>query len=240
MRTLVAKIKTTPFVYKYLTYGSGIKMLEACNIQFTRASKLNDCLDCCAEKIDYSNFRSQTLSFLDSQRVKDIALKKDRQVISNYGICSLGTSADNNILWERYTPTGQVKNGICIELDTNEILTYLKSSKVCALYVSYFDNIKSSIPRNLLISDNNMFRLLFMHHIIATKNKVDPIRGFNWEVEKELRFIWLSELQEDYFRVPILPIFVKKVWCDKDISLKEFEDLNKLVKKKYQIDIIRR
>lgn len=244
MQALVAPIKATPSVYKYLTYESGLKMLDAYNIQFTRAAKLNDCMDCCAEKVDYSDFKLQHLFFIDPQLVKDATLNKDRQVFSNYGVCSLGTSADNNTLWERYTQNGSVKNGICIELDTNGILRYLNSvsnsNKICALYVNYFDNITASIPRSLLTSDKLIFRLHFMSQIIATKNKIDPISGFNWEAEKELRFIYLYELKKDYLRIPIPKNCVKRVWCDKDISLKEFQDLNTLVKGKYQLDITRR
>ena len=138
MQALVAPIKATPSVYKYLTYESGLKMLDAYNIQFTRAAKLNDCMDCCAEKVDYSDFKLQHLFFIDPQLVKDATLNKDRQVFSNYGVCSLGTSADNNTLWERYTQNGSVKNGICIELDTNGILRYINSvsntNKIFALY----------------------------------------------------------------------------------------------------------
>lgn len=38
-----------------------------------------------------------------------------------------------------------------------------------------------------------------MSQIIATKNKIDPISGFNWEAEKELRFIYLYELKKIIF-----------------------------------------
>lgn len=244
MQALVAPIKATPSVYKYLTYESGLKMLDACNIQFTRAAKLNDCMDCCAEKVDYSDFKLQHLSFIDSQLIKDITLNKDRQVFSNYGVCSLGTSADNNILWERYTQNGPVKNGICIELDTNGILRHLNSdsspNKICALCVDYQDNITAIISRSFLTSDKRIYRLHFMRYIIATKNKIDPISGFNWEAEKELRFIYLYELNDDFLRIQIPKNCVKRVWCDKDISLKEFQDLKTLVKGKYQLNITQR
>lgn len=234
-RHLVWRIKMTKYAYKYLTYDSGIKMLEACNIQFTKASKLNDCMDCCAEKIDYSKLKPRWQSLL----VKEI----DSLAFSNFGICSLGSSPDNNILWDRYTQTNNIKNGICIELDIIGILNYLIYNvelRICALYVNYVDNVKTYIPRNLLTSKDNLSQLISMEAIIATKNKIDPISGFNWEIEKELRIIYPYKLKEDYFRIQILPSFVKNVWCDIDISQKEFHDLRTLVNTKYKIDVIRR
>ncbi len=117
-RSYAARVKQYPRVFKYLTYDSGIKMLQYNNLQFTRADHLNDEIDCHISKINFDYvIETADVIELDSNELVSKVINKHKKPISSFGICSFGTTADNDILWKRYTRTNEVYDGICIEID---------------------------------------------------------------------------------------------------------------------------
>lgn len=108
------------FLYKYLDFDGGVKMLENYNIQFTRADKLNDEYDCNWDLLNVKN--------------KDIQYYR-------FGVCSLGKSFDNYALWaEGYAGS----NGLCLALDTKLLFQYLIENEIAQppSIVKYIKDLK--------------------------------------------------------------------------------------------------
>ena len=92
-------------------------MLEKQNIQFTRASRLNDWLDCNIDIVNYDEviaLYGTIISRDEFERIK----KEGKEFADSLGICSLGQTPYNKELWKRYACSSEgIENGICIELD---------------------------------------------------------------------------------------------------------------------------
>ena len=233
MESLVGPIHSQKKVYKYLTFDSGIMMLNNTNIQFTRADKLNDWLDCNVNKIDYNSVTS-------NEEIKRIIKEHDGHFFNSLGICSLGTSAYNETLWNRYTYTNNLETGMSIELDTNSVIHhFIQTGKpkygFIALFVKYDDDIIQAIDR-ILLEKNKLTQQIFFSKMVTTKN------ARIWKDEDEIRFILMDGIGDnEYFREVLPSPCITKVFLGKDMSPKQKEIINLIVKNKlHEIDVVSR
>lgn len=99
VQILVERVKLYKRVYKYLTYDSGLKMLQYNNLQFTRANKLNDEHDCHIDKVDFDFVMNTAKDInIDADELVSEVVNKHKESISSFGICSLGTSSNTDKL----------------------------------------------------------------------------------------------------------------------------------------------
>ena len=231
MKCITMQVHLQKKVYKYLTYESGRLMLEYSNIQFTRASKLNDSIDCHIDKIDYSEIYKSAQGLIDV----DIINKKkeqEKEFLNSIGICSLGKTSDNETLWKRYTRVDDKESGICIELDVKKIINYfIQDGKpkygFIALPVNYVPKVESSIDRGYLSAGGN-YNLLFGSKLLATKYAP------KWEDEQEMRFVLVEGIGDnDYFRETIPTTCITKVTLGKYVNHDQVETIKQIVCNKY-------
>lgn len=230
----ILRVKQYPRVFKYLTYDSGIKMLECNNLQFTRADQLNDKEDCHISKINFDFVRAteDAIKLNQNELVSKVKNKYEKP-ISNFGICSFSTTADNDILWRRYTKTKGLYNGICIELDTDKTIRCLiqKKIKFAALVVDYVEKIVESIPYEYFIGTKEE-KYSFFQLLVATKTKV------KWECENELRIILTDELSEGYRREELYKSCFKRIYLCNGMTAKQRNNILRIVEgAKYKMEI---
>lgn len=229
MQSLVAQTNKHKYVYKYLTFESGKKMLENSNIQFTRGDKLNDEEDCNICKCDMSKPIEILTKMNLPPNIIDNVIQKKKDEISHLGICSFGTDAENDTLWKRYASENKnIENGICIKLELDSLIKYLvKSNKiVSALLVRYVENVKDSIPWELFISDG-MSRMVFLYLLFSIKNRK------KWEREHELRLIMPEYLDEEYMRCVIDKRCFKGVYYGKEMTIEQRKDIESILSQYY-------
>ncbi|MFA6200540.1 MAG: hypothetical protein WC679_09070 [Bacteroidales bacterium] len=235
LKLSILRVKQYPRVFKYLTYDSGIKMLECNNLQFTRANQLNDKEDCHISKINFDFVRAiENVLKLDQNELVSKVKNKDAKPIISFGICSFGTSADNDILWRRYTKTNEVYDGICIELDREEIFKCLIERKIkfVSFVVDYIDKTVESIPYEYRIGDNEGIKLMFLSRLFATKTKAE------WADEEELRIILTDEFSEVCRREELYKSCFKRVYLGNEMTTKQRNDILRIVEDaKYKMDI---
>lgn len=221
----VEEIKRYKRVFKYLTYESGLKMLSYNNIQFTRADMLNDEVDCHISKVNFDYVIDAAMAMgINADELLDKVVTKHRKPISSFGICSLGMTANNNVLWNRYTKTNDVADGICIELDLNAVINFFikKHIKVVALKVDYVDKTVESIPYELYIGAKvNQFR--FFKLLFATK-QVNP-----WGDEKEIRMVLPYELADEYQRYELFKSCFKGIYLGQDVTDKQRGEVQRII-----------
>lgn len=231
MRCLTMQVHLQKKVYKYLTYESGRLMLENSNIQFTRASKLNDPIDCHIDKVDYSYIYEFTQGLIDVTLI-DKKKEQERDLFNSIGICSLGKTSNNEILWKRYAREDDKESGICIELDTQAVIKHFildGKSKYgfIVLPVNYVQEVEQSINRGYLSAGGN-YNLLFWSKLLATKYAP------KWEDEQEIRFVLVEGIGDnDYFRETIPTTCITKVILGKDVNLDQVETIKQIVCNKY-------
>ena len=231
MKCLTMQVHLQKKVYKYLTYESGLLMLENSNIQFTRASKLNDSIDCHIDKVDYSEIYKSAQGFIDI----DIINKKKEQekdLFNSIGICSLGKTSNNETLWERYTRVEGKESGMCIELDTQATIKhFIQEDKpkygFIVLPVNYVQKVEQSINREYLSAGGN-YNLLFWSKLLATKYAP------KWKDEQEMRFVLVDGIgNNDYFREIIPTSSITKITLGKDINSEQIETIKLIIENKY-------
>lgn len=231
MRTIAMQVRIQKNVYKYLTFESGKLMLENSNIQFTRASKLNDSIDCHIDKVDYSAIL-HNIGLEHNNEIIVEKLRKEAEYFNSIAVCSLGKSAYNDTLWRRYTRTDGKENGICIELDTNTTVEHFINEDnikygFVALPVRYVPNVEHSIKRDYLLAGGN-FNLVFWSKLVSTK------LASVWEKEEEMRFVLINGIgDKEYFREVIPTSCITKVILGKDINYRQAEAIEHIIKEKY-------
>lgn len=231
MRYLTMQVHLQKKVYKYLTYESGRLMLENSNIQFTRASKLNDPIDCHIDKVDYSYIYESTQGLIDVTLI-DKKKEQERVLFNSIGICSLGKTSNNETLWERYTKEDEKESGICIELDTQAVIKhFILDGKpkygFIALPVNYVQEVEQSINRGYLSAGGN-YNLLFWSKLLATKYAP------KWEDEQEMRFVLVEGIgNNDYFREIIPTSCITKIILGKDIDSVQTETIIQIARNRY-------
>lgn len=231
MRCITMQVHLQKKVYKYLTYESGRLMLENSNIQFTRASKLNDSIDCHIDKVDYNYIYESTQGLIDVTLI-DKKKEQERDLFNSIGICSLGKTSNNETLWERYTRVDGKESGMCIELDTQATIKhFIQEDKpkygFIVLPVNYVQKVEQSINRGYLSAGGN-YNLLFWSKLLATKYAP------KWEDEQEMRFVLVDGIgNNDYFREIIPTSCITKITLGKDINSEQTETIKQIVRSKY-------
>lgn len=215
MRLLVEQAKHYPIVYKYLTYESGCQMLRYNNIQFTRGDKLNDEEDLSIAKFDTRSPRELCRNIGVSIDIVDKKIKEQSAILSSFGICSLGTSPFNNILWERYSRNKEGReDGICIGLNQNKIIKYLISQniKVACILVRYEEKTTNSIPW-LTQNATSPIKIFTGYRFFSLKN------AYPWKSEQEMRLIYPQTMEEEYERFVLPKDCFLSVHYGKDMAL---------------------
>lgn len=231
LKPYIADIKSIKKVYKYLTFDSGVKMLQNNNVQFTRANMLNDEVDCHISKVnfDYITREIDKISAINTSELIEKIKSKHGPTFSSFGICSLGTTPDNLTLWNDYTRAyDNTSNGICIELNLSATIDYILKSgiKVVSFRVDYIDDTIESIPYELYLG-NDMERSEFLRKVLATKNRTD------WEQEQEVRIILPEELTQEYRRLSLYKSCFGNIYVGCDISSEEYETISTIVSNNY-------
>lgn len=227
MRLLVKQVKAYPIVYKYLTYESGCQMLCNNNIQFTRGDKLNDEEDINVLKFDIESPRK---SCEDMGLPLDIVDKKIQGLsatLSSFGICSLGISPLNDVLWERYSCNQEKhEDGICIGLNTDSIIKHLISQniKTACVLVRYEENVTNTIP--CITSDTpSPVRIFNIYQFFSSKN------AHPWKEEQEIRLIFPKIMQEEYERFVLPKNCFASVYYGKDMTIFQREKIAQIINK---------
>lgn len=238
MRSRVRPIKKIKYAAKFLSFESGIKMLQLNNIRFTQACELNDICDCDDSMIDFSQLN--TLLHPDIDKI--IAhCKNDWKGIRNWGICSLGLNFDNQTLWNRYASSSNKEDGICIVLDINQVIDDLVSRGhyIVAYPVEYIDRVEKSLPAELFYFGNKIDKMHFFSQLISTKNKVDPYTHQNWELEHEVRLISVIEQTKPEL-LALSTNCISKIYYGKHMSNENISFLKDLINSKYlNVKVIR-
>lgn len=215
IRLLVEQAKYYPIVYKYLTYESGSQMLRYNNIQFTRGDKLNDEEDLSISKFDIKSPRKLCRDIGISMDVVDKKIQEQSTILSSFGVCSLGISPFNNILWERYSRNKEgLEDGICIGLDQKKIIKYLISQniKVACILVRYEENATNSIPW-LTQNATSPVEIFTGYRFFSLKNT------YPWKPEQEIRLIYPQTMEEEYERFVLPKDCFVSVHYGKDMAL---------------------
>lgn len=225
MRLLVGQAKCYPIIYKYLTFESGCQMLSYNNIQFTRGDKLNDSEDLNMSKFDIKSPRMLCEDVGISMDVVDKKIKEQSKILSSFGVCSLGISPLNNILWERYSCNKEgYEDGICIGLNQSKIIRYLinQNIKVACILVRYEEYTTNSIPW-LTQNATSPVKIFTGYRFFSSKN------AYPWKSEQEIRLIYPQTMEKEYERF-ILPkdCFVS-VHYGKDMALVQKEKLSQII-----------
>ncbi len=107
-------------LYKYLDVNGGLLMLLHHNLQFTKASKLNDPFDCHPALIDLSDVPIKKVQAYPEEvqtALQPTIFEKARE---NEYICSLSKNYDSVLMWSYYTN----HKGICVGIDMKKARTY--------------------------------------------------------------------------------------------------------------------
>ena len=111
--------------YKYLGFDSnfdkdsGNLMLSNSNLQFTRASKLNDPFDCDSELLDFTRYEVD-YEMQYGEPANQIELFEQSR--EGYMVCSLSRTYKSLLMWSYYNQ----HKGICLGLDVEKVLDCLK------------------------------------------------------------------------------------------------------------------
>lgn len=225
MRLLVEQAKHYPIVYKYLTYESGCQMLRYNNIQFTRGDKLNDVEDLSIAKIDTRSPRELCKTIGVSMDIVDKKIKELSAILSSFGICSLGISPFNNILWERYSRNKEgLEDGICIGLNQKKVIKYLISQniKAACVLVRYEENATSSIPW-FTQEATSPIKIFIGYRFFSLKN------SYPWKSEQEIRLIYPQTMEKGYERFVLPKDCFVSVHYGKDMTLVQKKKVSQII-----------
>jgi hypothetical protein len=91
-------------------------MLKYSNLQFTRATKLNDPFDCSSELLDFTSYEAYEKQHGYPQ------IGGFENLRQNTMICSLSRTYESLLMWSYYNQ----HKGICLGLDMDKVLSCLK------------------------------------------------------------------------------------------------------------------
>lgn len=176
-------------LYKYLDVESAKAMLRFSNIQFTRATKLNDPFDCHQELLDFSTF----------DRVSKIgySVKEDFEKLRKCSmICSLSKVHDSILMWSYYNQ----HTGVCIGLNVEKVrASFKRDHPEASDGLVPFDVKYSSTLNKLDYMPNQSVALRYM----ASQ------KALEWRHEEEVRMLALvalchgEYLSDNYWRPKI-------------------------------------
>lgn len=225
MRLLVEQSKQYPIIYKYLTYESGCQMLRYNNIQFTRGDVLNDKEDLSISKFNTDAPYLLCNEFGISSDLVTSKIKEQSEVLSSFGVCSLGTAPFNRVLWKRYASDEDGKeNGICIGINQTSVINALfkQGIKTACILVRYKSSTLNPIPW-FAISGSLPVKIFTGYQFFALKNS-DP-----WEEEKEIRLVYTQTMEEQYRRIVLSKNCFLNVYLGKDMTLSQKQKVGQIL-----------
>ena len=166
-------------LYKYLDLNGGFMMQHHINMQFTKATRLNDPFDCNPALFDFSNAPEHPYNWPP----KDFLIEKgitDRENLRNIAwVCSLSKIHDSVLMWSYY---GNHK-GVCVGLDMEKANKYL-SGIHCGIYIGAME---MEVQYRDLIEKPDYFHDVkdIFRYQLSTKAK-------EWEHEQEVRLLLLD------------------------------------------------
>lgn len=217
MRLVVEQAQMHPIIYKYLTYNSGCQMLQNHNIQFTRGDKLNDIEDLNISKFNIDAPREFCKECGIDMDLIDNKLAERANEFKSFGICSMGISPLNSVLWNRYTHSeNDNENGICIGLNQVKVINALikQDLKTACIVVRYKQSVSNTIPW-LTLSSSSPIKIFAGYQFFALKNS-DP-----WEPEQEIRLIYTNVMVKEFHRIILPKDCFESVYFGKDMNLKQ-------------------
>ncbi len=174
--------KKNETLFKYLDAKGAKKMLKNSNLQFTRATKLNDPFDCHPSLVKTTR-EFNTPSF---RREKDEDKFSKLRELSF--VCSLSDMKDSIPMWSYYAKNHE---GVCVELDTQGIRSKVFPCRDFNIVYS------TSLADSLCNPSPSTLGLEELEHMLKTKAK-------DWEHEKEVRIITMPDkYEEDVYRPEI-------------------------------------
>lgn len=215
MHKIVAETNKYPILYKYLTFDSAYLMLKNQNIQFTTRAGLNDKSEFNIKKCNLSNCISILRDCGVTQTTIDNKLAEIDNKFASTGVCSLGKTPTNQILWDTYAhaPNSSLIDGVCIGINQDKVLKRLNTiGHLCmALLVNYIPDVEKFIPWELYLG-NKLETTIFLHLLYTTKEKA------KWESEQEVRFILADPVSGQHLRIPLNSNCFTDVYFGKDMS----------------------
>lgn len=165
-------------LYKYLDVNGGLSMLLHHNLQFTKASKLNDPFDCHPALIDFSDVPIKKVQAYPEEVQTALQPTNFEKARENEYICSLSKNYDSVLMWSYYTN----HKGICVGIDMKKARTYFTKMPVSLLgclewEVQYRDIIKKP---EYITSVEDLFK-----YQMTTK-------AIDWKHEEEIRLFSYS------------------------------------------------
>lgn len=225
MRLVVEQALMYPIIYKYLTYNSGCQMLQNHNIQFTRGDKLNDIEDLNISKFNMATPRELCKEYEIDMNLVDQKIAEKANEFKSFGICSLGISPLNTVLWERYTHSGSNnEDGICIGLNQRKVINALikQGLKTACIVVRYKQSVSNTIPW-LAISSSSPISIFAGYQFFALKN------SDLWEPEQEIRIVYTHFMTEEFHRIILPKDCFESVYFGKDMSLKQRQYIGQIL-----------
>lgn len=107
-------------LYKYLDFQGGKEMLLHHNLQFTKASKLNDPFDCHPALIDFSDVPTEKTRTYQEKLQSILEPNNTEKAREKEYICSLSKNYNSILMWSYYTN----HKGVCIGLDMEKVGKY--------------------------------------------------------------------------------------------------------------------
>lgn len=225
MRLLVEQAKMYPIIYKYLTFESGCQMLLNHNIQFTRGDKLNDIEDLNISKFSTEVSKELCKNIGISTEVFENKFNEKATYFSSLGICSLGISPLNSVLWNRYTHSESgCEDGICIGINQNKVIKALikQGIKTACIVVRYEPSVSSSIPW-LSLSASSPVKIFAGYQFFALK-KSNP-----WEKEQEIRLIYSEPMDSEYVRFILPKDCFEIVYYGKNMTISQKQKIGQIM-----------
>lgn len=172
-------------LYKYLDADGGLKMLMHHNLQFTKATCLNDPFDCHPALFDYSDppvyISEDGVEWPPSDFLSDKAELDMMNLRDSTWICSLSKVNNSLLMWSYYSK----HEGICIGLDMQKIRPVV-SNLLCSLLIGALElEVKYEEIRkkpNYFNDDKD-----YWGYQVSTK-------AIEWSHEKEVRLALLNPL----------------------------------------------
>ncbi len=146
-------------------------MLSAMNLQFTRASNLNDEYEFDIRKCDFSTVIKSLVNYGIEEPIVKEKIEHANSFFKSIGVCSFGTKPDNLVLWKKYaSSSSDTIDGLCIEVDQHTVINNLLSRgiKTCALLVHHVENVEKFLPWGLYLG-NPYEKTVFCNYCTAQR-----------------------------------------------------------------------
>ena len=170
-------------LYKYLDVNGGLAMLQNHNLQFTKATCLNDPFDCHPALFDYSDppvyISEDGVEWPPSDFLSDKAELDMMNLRDSTWICSLSKVNNSLLMWSYYCN----HKGICIGLDMQKIRPVV-SNLLCSPLIGA---LELEVKYEEIRKKPNYFtdKKGYWDYQVSTK-------AVEWSHEKEVRLVLLN------------------------------------------------